>query len=245
MKSYLNILYGSEMFDLYTPDVMPAPLLILFHGGGLKSGDKSDYRDAHVVDNLVKKGIAVACANYRMYPNAKFPDYICDCAECCSYIFSHANQWGNFTEKYIGGDSAGAYISMMLCFDPTYLNEYGLDPDKIDGYFFNAGQTTTHFSVLEEYNIDSRAVRVDRAAPLFFIDHAINNPLKKPRMLFLVAENDMPCRYEQHTVMLRTMWSMGYSPVRVQFVIMYASTHCSYNKRPIYTDILSSFILHD
>ena len=49
---------------------------------------------------------------------------------------------------YVGGSSAGAYIAMMLCFDPAYLKPYGVS--NIQGYLFDAGQPTVHFRVLKE-----------------------------------------------------------------------------------------------
>jgi acetyl esterase/lipase len=33
-----------------------------------------------------KKGIAVVAANYRMYPDAKFPEFIRDCASAVAWV---------------------------------------------------------------------------------------------------------------------------------------------------------------
>lgn len=66
--------------DLYLPEGEKCiGLLIFFHGGGLEEGAKEDHKG--VYEELAAKGIAVASANYRMYPAAKYPQYIEDAAK--------------------------------------------------------------------------------------------------------------------------------------------------------------------
>lgn len=243
MKWLDNICYGNACFDICLPDKMPAPLFLYYHGGGLEAGDKSCFRDHAEI--LASRGIACATANYRMYPTAKFPDYLEDSAECFAYLKEHAFDFGGFTGYYMGGSSAGGYICQMLYFDRRYLGKYGISPDELDGYIFDAGQPTTHFNVLRERGIDTRALRIDEAAPMFFVDHPITEPLKKARLLFLAADNDMVCRLEQHHVLLRTMFQFGYSPARVEFKLMHGYSHCAYDAEPLFADIISEFIRPD
>ena len=243
MKWFDNVSYGNACFDLCLPDKMPAPLFLYFHGGGLEAGDKADFR-THA-ETLASRGIACATANYRMYPTAKFPDYLEDSAACFAYLKEHADEFGSFTGYYMGGSSAGGYICLMLYFDPHYLGKHGIAPDDLNGYVFDAGQPTTHFNVLRERGLDTRAIRVDEAAPLYFIDHPIENPLQKSRLLFLAADNDIVCRLEQHRVMLRTMFQLGYSTARVEFKLMSGYSHCQYDGSPVFADIISEFIRPD
>lgn len=242
MQILKNISYGPSVLDLYLPDAMPAPVLIWFHGGGLDHGSRENIFNWGVAELLASRGIAVASADYRMYPEVGFPTFLEDAAACCAFLEAHGQEWGGFTKRYIGGNSAGGYISMMLYFDRHYLNAVGLDPDGFDGYVFDAGQPTTHFAVLRERGIDPRAIRVDEASPLYFIDRDVAEPMKKPKMLFLAADNDMPCRLEQHGVLLRTMWAFGYSPARVTFKKMAGYGHCKYTHEPVFADIVSEFI---
>lgn len=240
MKWYKDISYGNAAFDLCLPEEKNPPLFLYFHGGGLEAGDKGDFKAQ--MEALASQGIATASANYRMYPTAKFPEYLEDSAECLRYIKENAETWGGFSGYYIGGSSAGGYISMMLYFDRHYLLDRGIDPDEVDGYIFDAGQPTTHFNVLRERGLDTRAIRVDEAAPMYFVDKPIENPLEKSRLLFLAADNDMACRLEQHYVMLRTMYMFGYSPARVTFKLMNGFSHCAYDGKPVFTDIIAEFI---
>jgi len=243
MKRIENIVYGNSTLDLVLPDQMPAPLLLYFHGGGLEAGDKSDFTKHAEV--LASRGIASASANYRMYPTAKFPEFLEDGAEAFAFLKNHSSEYGGFSGYYISGSSAGGYLSMMLYFDPSYLCKQGINLDDLNGYVFDAGQPTTHFNVLRERGIDTQAVRVDEAAPLFFVDHQIEVPSQTARLLFLAADNDMICRYEQHQVMLRTMYAYGYSPARVTFKLMSGYSHCGYTGTPVFTDLLSEFIIPD
>ena len=241
MKTFFDIPYGASSLDLVLPDVMPAPLFLYFHGGGLEAGDKSDFRKHAEI--LASRGIASASANYRMYPSARFPDFIRDGAEAAAWLLKPAGEYGGFAGMTIGGSSAGGYLSMMLYFDPSYLGVYGIDPDTLSGYVFDAGQPTTHFNVLRERGIDTRAIRVDEASPLFFVSKQVEDPLKKARLLFLAADNDMPGRLEQHEVLLRTMFAFGYSPARVTFRKMSGYGHCGYTGEKLFADMVSAFIL--
>ena len=241
MKTFFDIPYVASSFDLVLPDAMPAPLFIYYHGGGLEAGDKADFR-AHA-ELLASRGIASASVNYRMYPAAVFPDYLVDAASAVAYLKEHAAEYGGFSAFYLGGSSAGGYISMMLYFDRRYLGAHGIDPDGLAGYVFDAGQPTTHFNVLRERGIDTRAIRVDEAAPLFFVDSPVEDPLNKARLLFLAADNDMPGRLEQHYVMLRTLFAFGYSPARVTFRRMCGYSHCGYTGERIFADMITAFIL--
>ncbi len=241
MKKINDITYGSSSLDLCLPDMMPAPLFIYFHGGGLEAGDKDVFREH--AELLASRGIASASVNYRMYPSARFPDYLVDAASAVAFLKEKADDFGGFTRYYLGGSSAGGYISMMLYFDRSYLGAHGIDPDDLAGYVFDAGQPTTHFNVLRERGIDTRAIRVDEASPLFFIDSPVEDPLNKADLLFIAADNDMPGRLEQHYVMLRTLYAFGYSPAKVTFRRMSGYNHCGYSGEKVFADMISAFIL--
>ena len=207
MRKIENIKYSDfeeTVLDIYLPESRKFSTFIYFHGGGLESGDK---KDAEILASyLVKKGIAVVSANYRIYPTAVFPDYINDCASCVAWVFSRIAEYGQSDNIYVGGSSAGAYISMMLCFDSKYLGLYGIKPNMIKGYIHDAGQPTSHFNILRERGIDTRRVIVDETAPLYFVgrDSEYSN------MVFIVSDNDMENRMEQTMLVQSTLKHFGY-----------------------------------
>ncbi len=235
-----NIKYAENsernVFDIYLPDCEEFDVLIYFHGGGLEGGEKEHM--TALAENLVKKGIAVATPNYRLYPNAVYPEFTLDAAEAVNFIFKNAGMYGKVKKIYIGGSSAGAYLTAMLAFDSAYLKKHSIKTKDIAGYIINSAQMTTHFNVLRERGLDTRRIIVDEAAPVYHITE--NSDF--PNMLIFTADNDMPCRYEQNLMFIRTLRHFGCPEDKINFVIMENSSHCSYDKEEKYTDLLANFI---
>lgn len=224
--------------DLCLPEGGRAKKVFLyFHGGGLESGDKTDL--GACAGALAERGLAVASANYRMYPDARFPDYIEDAASAAAWVAGAFERYG-FEELYIGGSSAGGYLAMMLYFDRRYLSRHGLDPESVAGYLFDAGQPTTHFHVLRERGLDPRLVRVDEAAPLFFLREPAQGGLC-PRFLILLAEQDIPGRLEQTMLLRQNMLQFGYHPDAVTLRVMQGCGHCQYTGNEDFTALVADF----
>ena len=240
MKIIKDICYGkygfSEQYlDLYIPDRESFKVFLYMHGGGIIAGDKSD---AEVVGKYVaEQGIAFVSVNYRMYPQATYPQFICDAAEAVSWVYKNIGQYGTNEGIYIGGSSAGGYISMMLCFDDKYSAQYKIPDEVIKGYIHDAGQPTTHFNVLRERDIDSRRIIVDEAAPLFHIGTAQSYP----PMMFIVSNNDMKNRYEQTQLVLSTLRHFEYDESQIQYRLMHGR-HCEYSKTVVMGEIICEFI---
>lgn len=243
-----NIKYGplpNHLLDFYNCGDPTAPLFIFFHGGGIESGDKGDGKVPYFT-YLMEHGISVATADYRMYPTAKFPEFIEDAAMCIAWCIKNLPHG----EVYAGGSSAGAYLSMMTAFDKRYLAAYGIDAaDKtqIAGWFIDGGQPTVHFNVLRERGLDSRLVRVDEAAAVYFVSQP-EHPEMLPRYRFIYADNDMVNRLEQNRMMYRTMLHLGYPAEKVSHICMEGYGHCEYNGvmdtdgLPLYGKMIERFI---
>lgn len=217
MKTMLDISYGqdpAQKLDLILPEAKTFPLFIYFHGGGLEKGDKKGM--IPMKEFLSARGVAVISANYRMYPDAHYPDFIEDAAAVVYWAFTHIAEYGECTGVYVGGGSAGGYLSMMLCFDAQYLGKYGLE-NRISGYIHDAGQPTTHFGVLRERGVDSRRLIVDEAAPLYHVGVSESYP----PMLFLVSDDDMKNRLEQMELMISTLKHFEYDQTKIEMRILH------------------------
>ena len=205
------------------------------HGGGIESGDKSS---AKVVgEYLANSGIAFVSINYRMYPQAIYPQFIRDAAEAVGWVHKNIGEYGHCEGIYIGGSSAGGYLSMMLCFDNKYLAPYKIPEGVIKGYIHDAGQPTTHFNVLRERGVDSRRVIVDEAAPLFHVGKDVSYP----PMMFIVSDNDMKNRFEQTQLLLSTLRHFEYDENKIYYRLMHG-THCHYSKTIEFGEIINEFI---
>ena len=74
-----------HLLDYYPPDdPASSPLYVFFHGGGLENGDRGNGSDP-VFSELSERGIGVATADYRMYPKARFPEFIEDAARAVAW----------------------------------------------------------------------------------------------------------------------------------------------------------------
>lgn len=127
-----DIPYGPDprqKLDLYRPDT-PKPdgkAVIFFYGGSWDSGAKSDY--LFVAQALAARGIAVIVADYRLYPEVRFPAFIEDGALAVRWA---ADKVG--TDKlFLMGHSAGAEIALMLAVNTPYLAAAGVDRMKLRG----------------------------------------------------------------------------------------------------------------
>lgn len=224
MKTLENICYGKEYLDLHLPDDGTFDLFIYFHGGGLEKGDKSGMATALAAPYLTANGVAMASCNYRMYPDAKYPDFVEDAAEAVVWLTRHIGEYGECRRVFVGGSSAGGYLSMMLCFDPRWYATHGDTALPVAGYFHDAGQPTCHFNVLRERDIDGRRVMIDDSAPLYHVCDA-----DYPPMCFVVSDNDMKGRFEQTQLMLATLRHFGYAEEKLSYRLMHGK-HCAYCK---------------
>jgi len=244
MKSFNDIKYGdfeAHTLDLYIPDGKNFKTFVRFHGGGIEAGDKES--SLEFKDYLIENNIAVVSANYRLYPNASYPDFIKDAALAVAWTFNNIEYYGGSKNIYVGGESAGAYLSMMLCFDKRWLAPYKIDSVDIKGYVHAGGQPTGHFNILREQGIDTRRVIIDEKSPIFHIGIA----KEYSPMVILVSDNDMENRYEQIMLMVATIKHFGYNMDNIILKVMHGK-HCSYlhevdeNGINVFGKIISDFI---
>lgn len=226
MKTIENICYKNDQcLDLYLPDAETFDLFIYFHGGGMEKGDKRAIATQLAAPYLTAKGMAMASCNYRLYPNAKYPDFVEDAAAAVHYLSNHIGEYGKCDRIFVGGSSAGGYLSMMLCFDGRWYEACGAFPVPVCGYFHDAGQPTCHFNVLRERGIDRRRVIIDNSAPLYHIGTAS----EYPPMMFVVSDDDMKNRLEETQLVLSTLRHFGYDESKIHYRLMHGK-HCAYCK---------------
>ena len=245
MKILKDVFYSDEeisakSLDASIPDGKTEAVFMYMHGGGLERGDKSRDFEA-IAEYLAKKGIAFVSINYRMYPDAEYPDFICDAAEAVAWVNKNMQTLFSCDKLYVGGSSAGGYLSMMLCFDKRYLESVGLDNSVIAGYLHDAGQPTAHFKVLKNRGLDKRRIIVDETAPMYYVGLEADYP----RMRFIVSDNDMVNRYEQTMLMMSTLKHFEFE--QYDHIVMHGK-HCAYCKElnadgvPILADLIADFI---
>jgi acetyl esterase/lipase len=106
--------------DLYIPEAptdafrVAAPeLVILIHGGGWSTGERSDL--AEVAEFFAQRHFAVATISYRLSPAAYWPAPLEDARAAVKFLKSKSDEYGYSTRHIIaGGESAGGHLSMWL-----------------------------------------------------------------------------------------------------------------------------------
>jgi acetyl esterase/lipase len=135
-KRHSNIAYGpnpQQRLDVYVPEIRaePRPVVVFWHGGRWRHGDKADYRFVGAV--LAESGYVTVVANYRHYPEVKMPGFMQDAARAALWAAAHADEYGGTRERlYLMGHSAGAHLAALVTLDPRY--------------FAAAGQTAPHIA---------------------------------------------------------------------------------------------------
>lgn len=243
MSIIKDIVYGTQdcknqVLDIYLPEEVSEKeidVLVYFHGGGLHGGDKTI--GIHF-ERAASRGIAVVSANYRMYPTADFPDFLEDAALAVKWAREHMGEYCNVKRIFVGGSSAGAYITAMLAYDKKYLGMHGINTMDIAGYIIDSAQMTTHFYILKERGVNRRRIAVDEAAPLYHI----NENTEFPNAFVVVSDNDMPCRMEQNLVFLKTTEMFQCPEGKIQYKLMEGFSHCGYTNSEMFADIIVEYM---
>ena len=201
MKSFQNINYYKDQYlDLFVPEKEEFITIIHFHGGGLVEGDKGDtYQYVH---HLVDAGFAVATCNYSLITEKRSPACIYDAAQAIRYVMDNIAQYGQSKGFIVSGQSAGAWLTLMLCLDKDYLEDLGVDNKDICGWISDAGQPTSHFNILKyEKGLDPLLQRIDENAPLYYV----SKNTRFSSILLMVYENDLPNRLEQNQLLVSSI----------------------------------------
>ncbi|HGM5550350.1 TPA: alpha/beta hydrolase [Pseudomonas putida] len=141
--STTGIAYGDDprqKLDVYVPrqPLKDAPVVVFFYGGSWNSGARGDY--AFVGEALASRGIVAVLADYRLYPQVRYPLFLEDSARAVAWTRAHIREFsGNPQRLYLMGHSSGAYNAAMLALDPGLLNAVGMSPEDLSGWIGLAG----------------------------------------------------------------------------------------------------------
>lgn len=123
-----NVPYDSTRnlrLDIYAPQgVQNAPVVLFFFGGRWTEGTKDDYR--FVGEALSSRGFVGVVADYRLYPNVRFPEFVDDGARAVAWLHANVRNYGGSPDKlFVMGHSSGAHIAAMLAVKEEYMTRAG------------------------------------------------------------------------------------------------------------------------
>jgi acetyl esterase/lipase len=137
-----DISYGPgerRKLDIYAPlGARSAPVMVFFYGGSWNSGTRTDY--AFVGQALASRGMVAVLADYRLYPQVRYPAFLQDAAQAVAWTARQIASYGGDPKRlFVMGHSAGAYNAAMIALDDRWLAAHGLTPAMLRGWIGLAG----------------------------------------------------------------------------------------------------------
>ena len=187
----LNLSYGEhprQVLDIVTSDACRSgPVVLFFHGGSWRWGQKDYHRE--IGKQFAKKGILFATANYRLYPEVRFPAFPQDVAQAVAWVRKNAVTYGGDGKNlFLMGHSAGAHSASLVALDPSYLAVWKGNPNWIRGVI--AMSVPYKFDPQKEFlyrdlfpsQVDRNStmpayLATQKGAPPFFLMHGRFDPL--------------------------------------------------------------------
>ena len=129
-----------QKLDVYVPRGLKgaAPVLLFFYGGSWSSGSRDMY--LALGQAFATQGIVTVVADYRLYPQVKYPAFAQDAAGALAWVHNNiAAHGGDPGRVFVSGHSAGAYNAVMLAAEPKFIEAVGGKPDWIRGVIGIAG----------------------------------------------------------------------------------------------------------
>ena len=202
---------GKDLLDIYMPDGADGvPVIVFFHGGALRAGDKSS--GEVVAARFVPAGIGVVSASYRLSPAVMHPAHIADAASATAWVVENIARYGGDPENvYVSGHSAGAYLAALLALDPSHLRAHHLDPSSIRGTV-----PISPFLYVEETAAE-RPKDVWGEDPSAWLAASVTPHIRpgKGRMLLIYADGDDEWRRRQNDTFGEAMRAAGNEAVHV------------------------------
>lgn len=146
-----------QQLDICTPTAAPPaggwPMVVFFYGGSWNTGARADYR--FVAASLAARGVLTLVADYRLYPEVRYPDFLNDSAQALAFGLTQAARLGADPKRvFVMGHSAGAYNAAMLALDPRWLAATGHAPGELAGWIGLAGP----YDFFPTSNVDAQPV---------------------------------------------------------------------------------------
>jgi arylformamidase len=136
LATRLDVPYGAherQRLDLFLPADADglAPVLVFFHGGYWRSGDKERY--SYPAEAVVPYGAAYVAVEYALVPQVSLDALVAQCREAVAWVWRSAPELGLDRERLVvAGHSAGGHIVGMLMAG-GWQEALGLPVDAIRG----------------------------------------------------------------------------------------------------------------
>ncbi len=175
-RQELNVSYGTDndqVFDIYLPAnrTLQTKVMILIHGGGWTSGDKTDMNDLKELMRQDLPNIAIVNMNYRLADenNSPYPMQINDITSVIEFLNNNQSEYVISDDIGFLGGSAGAHLAMLWCYAFDTNNNSKMVASIVGPTNFTDPAYLTSNPVLDEiletYGIDTSIPFLEEISP--------------------------------------------------------------------------------
>lgn len=197
---YAGFHYGDlprQSLDVYVPSggASGRPTVVFWHGGKWTWGSKEQYR--FVGAALANSGYVAILPDYRLFPHARFPQFIDDGALAVRWAREHVREFGGDPHAiFLMGHSAGGHLAATLAVDEQYLEKVGGSTSWIRGWIGLAAPyewewTTPFYHEIFAWRpmVEWRPIaHVSTRAPPALLIHGLEDFKLHPRETVLMSE---------------------------------------------------------
>lgn len=196
---------GQRMkLDVYQPANQSglAPVVMFIYGGAWRAGDRFEYEFAGRA--FAAAGFVTVIADYRMYPEVKYPEFLEDNARAMKWIEDNIRTYGGDTSRFfLVGHSAGAYNSVMLALDRSFAREFDISMPVLAVAGISGPYNFYPFEYDQVRETFGDAPNPEGTQPVNLIT------AEAPPMLLVSGTNDPIVRVQNSTVLAERLRAQG------------------------------------
>ena len=162
---------GDVPVRIYTPEGNgPFPILVWYHGGGWVVGDLES-ADATARHLCVGSRNMVVSVDYRLAPEAKFPEPFDDCYYATIWASDHAEELGGIRGVVsVGGDSAGGNLAAAVSIKAAETGDF-----RVSHQLLVYPVTDAKFDT-GSYLDNGSGYNLERDGMIWYWDHYLSDP---------------------------------------------------------------------
>jgi len=155
----------------------PFPLVVEVHGGAWCRGTRLNNKVIH--EKLARSGVTVAALDFRMPPDAGYPDTIADVNYAVRWFKSRAAAF-NCDPRRVGllGTSSGGHIAMLVAMKPGDPRYAALPLDGADGLDSSVGCVILCWPVIDPLGRYRHALKLKADGDPVLAEHVAGDHLR-------------------------------------------------------------------
>jgi len=269
----MNVQYGPHernVLDVWKAKAKtPTPVLVFFHGGGFRQGDKSKIQPQLMLACL-DQGISVVSANYRLSDVAHYPAQMHDGARAVQFVRHKAKDFNIDPERIaVCGGSAGAGLSLWIAFHDDLADPESDDPvcqqssrvscvasiagqSSYDPFFINENMgfdIMAHPALFPFYGLnEGDEIDTPSTREMFRDASAINHATADdpPSFLFYAGAKTPPTTddigHAVHHIMFGEILKQKMDPLGVECIVRHISDYAHSGRVSLYLEMVGFFL---